>query len=76
MFACRDATELMTEEREGTLRGGKRFWYGFHMTICSECKRYRRQMLEAMELAREIPREEPPREVEDKLAAAFRARRG
>jgi hypothetical protein len=77
MFSCRDATDLMTEETEGTLSGGGRFKYRVHMTICPHCKAFRRQLREAVEVAKEIPREHdaPPTEVEERLAEAFRARR-
>jgi len=74
MFACRDATELMTEEREGALSGWVRVQFRFHMLICPHCKVCRRQLDEALAVARELPPEEVPPEVEEKAVAAFRTR--
>ena len=73
MFTCRDATLLHTEAREGALEGWTAARYRLHMTICFQCKRCRRQLDEAVELARDIPAPEPTPDVEEKAAAAFRA---
>jgi hypothetical protein len=76
MLTCRDATNLMTEEGEGTLSRGGRFLYGVHMTICAHCRAFRRQLRETIALAKSIPREHdaPAMEMEERVAAAFRAR--
>ncbi|HEY8039364.1 MAG TPA: zf-HC2 domain-containing protein [Polyangiaceae bacterium] len=76
MFSCRDATHLMTEEREGTLSGVTKARYRLHMLLCPHCKVYRRQLDQAVELLKEIPRDEAPvpPEVEDRLVEAFRKR--
>jgi len=77
MFACRDATELMTEEGEGALSGWVRLRYRFHMAICPHCKACRHQMDQALSIAKEIPAEPVPETVEDRAVAAFReARKG
>jgi hypothetical protein len=75
MFSCRDATNLMTDESEGKLAGS--FKYRFHMAICAHCRAFQRQLRAAIALAKSIPREHeaPAPEVEDRLAAAFRAAR-
>ena len=74
MFSCRDATNLMTEEREGRLAGGTRFKYACHMIICGHCRAFRRQLVETIAIVKEIPREEIPAKTEDEIVAAFRAR--
>jgi hypothetical protein len=77
MFSCRDACNMVTDESEGALEGGRGFLYRLHMTICPYCKRFRRQLRETIAVAKEIPREgveEPPAEVEERLAEAFRGR--
>jgi hypothetical protein len=74
MFACRDAIELMTEEREGTLRGSQGLWYRLHMRICPYCRTCRRQMDEVVALAKETRRGAPASEVEASVLAALRAR--
>ena len=72
MFTCRDATEHMTDEREGARVG---FWYRFHMSICPYCRACRRQLDAAVSLVREIPVESVPDHVEQAAVAAFRGRK-
>ncbi len=74
MFSCRDATNLMTDEREGRLSGGLRFKYACHMLICGHCKAFRRQLVETVAIVKEIPRDEIPPKTEEALVAAFRVR--
>ena len=74
MFSCRDATNLMSDEREGRLAGGTRFKYACHMIICGHCRAFRRQLVETIAIVKEIPREEIPTKTEDEILAAFRAR--
>jgi hypothetical protein len=74
MFVCRDAVHRMTEEREGSLSGWDRVFYRAHMTVCVYCRRYRRQLEEAVDLTREIPAEEVSYGVGENALAAFRAR--
>jgi predicted anti-sigma-YlaC factor YlaD len=75
MFSCRDATELMTDEGEGALRGGRRALFRLHMFICGHCRAFRRQVGDAVTLAKEIPTDELPPDAEHRLVEAFRARR-
>jgi hypothetical protein len=72
MFTCRDAAEHMTDEREGALTGGLGFWYRLHMTICPFCRACRRQLDEAISLAKELPPEPVPDKVMDAALEAFR----
>jgi hypothetical protein len=78
MFACRDATSLMTEESEGALSGWARVKYRLHVFICPGCRAYHRQLGETIAVVKEIPREGEPvaSDVEERLVAAFRARKG
>jgi hypothetical protein len=76
MFACRDAAELFTDEREGKLEGWTRAKFRFHMTICAYCRRCRRQLHETIAITQELAHEEPlSKESEDRAMQAFRARR-
>ena len=75
MFSCRDATELMTDEGEGSLPGGRRVWFRLHMLLCGHCRAFRRQVGDAVALAKEIPADEMSPEAEGRLVDAFRARR-
>jgi predicted anti-sigma-YlaC factor YlaD len=74
MFACRDATQLLTEEREGALRGWLRAKLRVHLTICSHCRAYRRQMEETIALAKETRATDVPPAIEEGAVAAFRKR--
>ena len=75
MLTCKTAESLMTDEREDAISGFLGFRYRFHMSICPLCRRARRQLDRAVELAKEIPPQEAPVEVTDAALAAFRARR-
>jgi hypothetical protein len=76
MFACRDATHLVTDAREGSLSGVLRFRYGFHMLICPHCKAFRRQLEETIAVAKEVAQEEQVApEAVDRAMEAFRARK-
>ncbi len=75
MFTCRDAAQLMTEEKEGTLHGWTRAKYELHMTVCVWCRRCRRQLDEAIDLSRDIAPAAVPPTVEESALAAFRGRR-
>jgi len=73
MFSCRQATQLMTEAREGALTGTRRARFATHLVICKGCRAYRRQLDLAVAVTKEVPRDVVPAEVEDRLVAAFRA---
>jgi hypothetical protein len=66
MFLCRDATEHMTDEREGALSGWTAFWYRFHLATCPHCRACRRQLDSVVTLSKEIP----PEGVSDKVMEA------
>ena len=74
MFICRDAAEHMTDEREGALSGWLGFWYRFHMSICPYCRTCRKQLDEAVSLAKEIPPTDVSDKVMDAALSAFRGR--
>ena len=74
MFACRDATEHMTDESEGALSGWVRVKYRFHLTLCPYCRAFRRQLDTTVSLTRQIPRDEVPENVMNAALAAFRER--
>jgi uncharacterized Fe-S center protein len=74
MFSCRDATQMITDEREGALVGWRGVRYRIHMTICVHCRRCKRQLEEAVHLSTDIAAEEVSKEIEEKALAAFRSR--
>lgn len=74
MFTCRDASEHMTDEREGALSGWRRIRYRVHTTICPHCRACRSQFEATVALAGKIPSEEPPERVVDAAVEAFRSR--
>jgi hypothetical protein len=76
MFGCKDATLLMTDEREGALVGWTRTKYRAHLFVCVFCRRYRRQLDATVSLSKEVPPEEVPTHVEKTALEAFRARKG
>jgi hypothetical protein len=76
MFACRDATDLMTDEREGALRGKERWLYGLHVLICPYCRTCRRQLDEVVALAKETRAASDTTDVEASVVDALRGRRG
>ena len=73
MFSCRQATQLMTEAREGALTGTRRARFATHLVICKGCRAYRRQLDLTVAVTKEVPRDAVPAEVEDRLVAACRA---
>ena len=75
MFTCRDAAEHMTDEREGALSGWTGAWYRFHMTLCPYCRTCRRQLDQAVALAKEIPAGDVPDKVVSSALAAFRVKK-
>jgi len=68
-MTCRTATALHTEASEGKLSGAKKLRYDLHMTVCGMCKCYRDQLETTTEALRKLPREEPPADLLDRLAA-------
>jgi hypothetical protein len=76
MFACRDATDRMTDEREGALSGALRFKYRLHLLICPYCRTCRRQLDEVVALAGSTRRETRDAEPDASVLAALRERTG
>ena len=72
MYTCRDAAEQLTDDREGALTAWTRVWHRLHMKICPHCRAYRRQMDEAVDLARDMPKPDVPPEVMNAALEAFR----
>lgn len=44
MLNCREATQLVSANRDRTLHFGERIGLGFHLLICKWCRRYARQL--------------------------------
>jgi len=75
MLSCRDVTELITLAREDALAGDRLAAFSEHLSLCGDCRAYQGQLDEAVEIAREVPPEPVPTEVEGRLLAAFRGRK-
>jgi hypothetical protein len=44
MISCKEATELMSQEKDRPLGWGERLALQVHLKICAGCTNYRRQM--------------------------------
>jgi len=44
MLNCKQATELMSQERDRALAFKERLGLRFHVAMCSGCRNYRKQM--------------------------------
>ncbi len=44
MLNCREATRLMSEARERPLKSGEKLSLKMHVTMCSGCRNFGRQM--------------------------------
>lgn len=69
MVLCRDVTEMTTEYLEGTLPLHRRVAMRFHLSICSMCRRYMRQVRQTIGLLGILPPEPVPEAVENRLVA-------
>lgn len=74
MFACRDATELMTDARDGMLRGWVAAKFRFHMLVCPHCRACSRQVDAVLAATQDLQGEDVPAEIEERAVAAFRTR--
>lgn len=75
MIACRYATKLHTEAREGALTGVRRQLYDLHMRICPACKAYAKSLAQTDAALHQLPAEPAPEDLKRTLAERLRARR-
>jgi hypothetical protein len=75
MILCRQATELLTDDMEGRLRGFRKFQYRLHLAICGRCQAYRQQMHTTVETLHQLPKEPVPDETKSRALEAFRTRK-
>ena len=73
-MTCRQATCLVTEEREGQLSTWKRLRYRLHLGICPSCRAYVRGFDQVLEALTSLPPEPPPAALCDTLSARLRSR--
>ena len=71
VLCCRDAMGLLTEESEGSLAGATRASMSFHMTLCTRCRSYRKQLETTVDVLKAIPREETKADAIDAILAAI-----
>ncbi len=69
MLVCRDVTEMTTDYLDNVLPWSQRFAMRFHLSICSLCRRYLRQVRQTIALLRHIPGETIAAALEDRLVA-------
>ena len=74
MMTCREATCVLTEQREGTLSGWTRFRYRVHLGMCSSCRAYVRGFDQLLQALSAIPAEVPPAAMCDSLRERLRQR--
>ena len=68
MMFCKKATSLLTEAKEGKLKGVQKLAFDFHLTVCPSCKRCRAQLDATVETLGKLPKEEAPPGLLDLLA--------
>ena len=67
VLVCRDMTELATDYLEGALPVRRSLAVRFHLSICSMCRRYYRQVRETVSLLRRMPPEPVPAREEERI---------
>jgi hypothetical protein len=72
---CQEMTELMTDDMEGSLVGGRKASFDLHLAACSFCQAYRHQLETTVATLRRLPREETSEEAHARAVAAFRTRK-
>jgi hypothetical protein len=70
---CHFTVSMVTDDSERALSGWRKAFYRVHMAICPFCKEFRAQMEQTTAAARELESIEPPRPIDPRLLAAFRA---
>ena len=73
-MTCRQATCLVTEEREGQLSTWKRWRYRLHLAMCGGCRAYVRGFDQVLEALTSLPPEPPPEALCQALSARLRGR--
>jgi hypothetical protein len=73
-MTCRQATCLVTEEREGQLSAWRRWRYRLHLSMCGRCRAYVRGFDQVLEALPSLRAEPPPDELCDTLCARLRSR--
>jgi hypothetical protein len=73
-MTCRQATCLVTEEREGQLSAWKRWRYRLHMAVCGRCQAYVRGFDQVLQALASLPPEPPPAALCDSLSERLRRR--
>ncbi len=68
MMLCKKATSLMTEAKEGKLKGAQKVAFDLHLLVCGPCKRCRAQLDTTVETLRKLPKEEAHSGLVDLLA--------
>jgi anti-sigma factor RsiW len=72
-LACRDIVELVTAYLEDGLSSADRERFEEHLASCDGCDRYLEQMRLTITATRQVPVEDFPPELEERLLEAFRA---
>ena len=72
-LTCRGFVELVTDYLEGALPAAERGRFEAHLTICPDCSVYFEQVLQAIRLLGELPRERMSSAGKADLLRAFRA---
>ena len=74
LMTCREATCLLTEQREGQLSAWARMRFRLHLGLCGRCRAYVRGFDQVLEALTTLPREPPPEPLCDALVERLRQR--
>jgi hypothetical protein len=70
---CRFTVSMVTDDSEKALSVWRSALYRSHVALCPHCSAFRAQMKQTAAAARDVGSLEPPRPLDPRLLAAFRA---
>jgi anti-sigma factor RsiW len=71
MLTCKQITELVTDYAEGQLGLMARLRFWMHISMCSNCKTYVRQLKATAKALGKLPEPRIPQEMQDELMRRF-----
>ena len=71
-YACEEIVQLASEYLEGAMTPEEMTRFELHLNLCDGCSSFLEQIRTASALAKSVPVEEIPQDVQAKLVAAFK----
>lgn len=71
-YACEEIVQLASEYLEGAMTPEEMTRFELHLNLCDGCSRFLEQIRTASALAKSLPVEQIPDDMQAKLVAAFR----